>query len=53
MKRVFNMNILHVVPSFAPCFSARGVVNASYQYPKQVEKGHDVCAYTTDGYKKD
>ncbi|WP_407423118.1 glycosyltransferase [Methanobrevibacter sp.] len=44
------MNILHIVPSFAPCFSAGGVVNASYQIAKkQVEKGHDVCVYTTDG----
>lgn len=49
MKKVFNMNILHVVPSFAPCFSAGGVVNASYQIAKkQVEKGHSVCVYTTD-----
>lgn len=43
------MNILHVVPSFAPCFSHGGVVNASYQIAKkQVENGHDVCVYTTD-----
>lgn len=43
------MNILHVVPSFAPCFSAGGVVNASYQIAKkQVENGHDVSVYTTD-----
>ena len=43
------MNILHVVPSFAPCFSAGGVVNASYQLAKkQVERGHDVYVYTTD-----
>ncbi|AMD18125.1 glycosyl transferase GT4 family protein [Methanobrevibacter sp. YE315] len=43
------MNILHVVPSFAPCFSAGGVVNASYQIAKkQVEKGHNVSVYTTD-----
>ena len=43
------MNILHVVPSFAPCFSHGGVVNASYQIAKkQVEDGHDVTVYTTD-----
>lgn len=43
------MNILHVVPSFAPCFSAGGVVNASYQIAKkQVEAGHKVTVYTTD-----
>ena len=49
MKRVFKMNILHVVPSFAPCFTHGGVVNASYQIAKkQVEKGHNVTVYTTD-----
>jgi glycosyltransferase involved in cell wall biosynthesis len=49
MKRVFEMRILHVVPSFAPCFSHGGVVNASYQIAKkQVENGHEVCVYTTD-----
>lgn len=43
------MNILHVVPSFAPCFSHGGVVNASYQIAKkQVEAGHNVSVYTTD-----
>ncbi|MBQ6512764.1 glycosyltransferase [Methanobrevibacter sp.] len=43
------MKILHVVPSFTPCFSAGGVVNASYQMAKQqVKNGHDVCVYTTD-----
>ncbi|WP_407415993.1 glycosyltransferase [Methanobrevibacter sp.] len=43
------MKILHVVPSFAPCFSHGGVVNASYQIAKkQVENGHDVTVYTTD-----
>ena len=43
------MKILHVVPSFAPCFAHGGVVNASYQIAKkQVEKGHEVCVYTTD-----
>ena len=43
------MRILHVVPSFAPCFSHGGVVNASYQIAKkQVENGHDVTVYTTD-----
>ncbi len=43
------MNILHIVPSFAPCFSHGGVVNASYQIAKkQVENGHDVTVYTTD-----
>jgi glycosyltransferase involved in cell wall biosynthesis len=43
------MNILHVVPSFAPCFSHGGVVNASYQIAKkQVENGHNVSVYTTD-----
>ena len=43
------MNILHVVPSFAPCFAHGGVVNASYQIAKkQVENGHDVHVYTTD-----
>ncbi len=45
----FKMNILHVVPSFAPCFSHGGVVNASYQIAKkQVEAGHNVSVYTTD-----
>lgn len=49
MKKVFSMNILHVVPSFAPCFSHGGVVNASYQIAKkQVEAGHKVTVYTTD-----
>ena len=43
------MKILHVVPSFAPCFAHGGVVNASYQIAKkQVEAGHDVSVYTTD-----
>ena len=43
------MNILHVVPSFAPCFAHGGVVNASYQIAKkQVEEGHNVTVYTTD-----
>ncbi|MDO5814208.1 MAG: glycosyltransferase [Methanobrevibacter sp.] len=43
------MNILHVVPSFAPCFSHGGVVNASYQIAKkQVEACHNVSVYTTD-----
>lgn len=43
------MKILHVVPSFAPCFAHGGVVNASYQIAKkQVEDGHDVTVYTTD-----
>lgn len=43
------MKILHVVPSFAPCFAHGGVVNASYQIAKkQVEAGHEVCVYTTD-----
>jgi glycosyltransferase involved in cell wall biosynthesis len=37
------------VPSFAPCFSHGGVVNASYQIAKkQVEMGHNVTVYTTD-----
>ena len=49
MKEVFKMNILHVVPSFVPCFSHGGVVNASYQIAKkQVENGHNVSVYTTD-----
>ena len=49
MRRVFKMRILHVVPSFAPCFAHGGVVNASYQIAKkQVEDGHDVTVYTTD-----
>lgn len=49
MKRVFKMNILHVVTYFTPCFSAGGVVNAAYQIAKkQVEEGHNVCVYTTD-----
>lgn len=44
-----KMKILHVVPSFVPCFSAGGVVNAAYQIAKkQVEQGHDVSVYTTD-----
>ncbi|WP_458453205.1 glycosyltransferase [Methanobrevibacter sp.] len=43
------MKILHVVPSFVPCYSHGGVVNASYQIArKQVENGHEVCVYTTD-----
>lgn len=46
---VFKMNILHIVPSFAPCFSHGGVVNASYQIAKkQVQNGHNVAVYTTD-----
>lgn len=49
MRRVFKMRILHVVPSFAPCFAHGGVVNASYQIAKkQVEDGHEVTVYTTD-----
>ena len=49
MRRLFKMRILHVVPSFAPCFAHGGVVNASYQIAKkQVEEGHDVTVYTTD-----
>ena len=47
------MNILHVVPAFAPCFSAGGVVNAAYQIAKkQVEMGHNVCVFTTDSCKE-
>ncbi|WP_405292738.1 glycosyltransferase [Methanobrevibacter sp.] len=47
------MNILHVVPSFAPCFAHGGVVNASYQIAKkQLEAGHDVSVYTTDSCDK-
>lgn len=47
------MNILHIVPSFAPCFSAGGVVNASYQIAKkQVASGHNVTVYTTDSCKE-
>ena len=43
------MNILHVVPSFVPCYSHGGVVNASYQIAKkQAESGHNVSVYTTD-----
>ena len=43
------MKILHIVPSFVPCYSHGGVVNASYQIgKKQVENGHDVSVYTTD-----
>lgn len=46
------MKILHVVPSFAPCFSAGGVVNSSYKIAKkQAENGHDVTVYTTDSCK--
>ena len=53
MKKVFKMRILHVVPSFAPCFSHGGVVNASYQIAKkQVEAGHDVTVYTTDSCRE-
>lgn len=49
MKKVFKMNILHVVPSFVPCYSHGGVVNASYQIAKkQAENGHNVTVYTTD-----
>ena len=47
------MNILHVVPAFAPCFSAGGVVNAAYQIAKkQVEMGNNVCVFTTDSCKE-
>ena len=47
------MNILHVVTYFAPCFSAGGVVNASYEIAKkQVEDGHSVSVYTTDSCQK-
>ena len=43
------MNILHIAHTFAPCFSAGGVVNSSYQIAKkQVENGHNVHVYTTD-----
>ena len=53
MRKVFKMNILHVVPSFVPCYSHGGVVNASYQIAKkQVENGHNVCVYTTDSCTK-
>ena len=49
---MITMNILHVVPSFAPCFSAGGVVNSSYKIAKkQAEKGHNVVVYTTDSCK--
>ena len=48
-RKVFKMKILHVVPSFVPCYSHGGVVNASYQIAKkQAENGHDVTVYTTD-----
>ncbi|KZX09873.1 glycosyltransferase [Methanobrevibacter filiformis] len=43
------MKILHVVPSFYPCFAAGGVVNASYQIAKkQAELGNEVAVITTD-----
>ncbi|MCL2116019.1 MAG: glycosyltransferase [Methanobrevibacter sp.] len=46
------MDILHVVPSFYPCLSAGGVVNASYQLSKkQVERGNKVSVFTTDSCK--
>lgn len=46
------MDILHVVPSFYPCLSAGGVVNASYQLSKkQSEKGNKVSVFTTDSCK--
>lgn len=46
---MITMNILHIAHSFAPCFSAGGVVGASYQIAKkQVENGHNVHVYTTD-----
>jgi len=46
------MDILHVVPSFYPCLSAGGVVNASYQLSKkQVEAGNKVSVFTTDSCK--
>ena len=47
------MDILHVVPSFYPCLSAGGVVNASYNLSKkQAEKGKNVSVFTTDSCKK-
>ncbi|MDR2967074.1 MAG: glycosyltransferase [Methanobacteriaceae archaeon] len=46
------MDILHIVPSFYPCLSAGGVVNASYQLSrKQVEKRNKVSVFTTDSCK--
>lgn len=52
-NQVFKMNILHVVPSFVPCYSHGGVVNASYQIAKkQVENGHNVVVYTTDSCRE-
>lgn len=47
------MKILHVVPTFYPCLSAGGVVNAVYQLAKkQVQEGNDVSVFTTDGCKE-
>ena len=46
---MISMKILHIAHSFAPCFSAGGVVGSSYQIAKkQVENGHEVYVYTTD-----
>ncbi|MCL2156871.1 MAG: glycosyltransferase [Methanobrevibacter sp.] len=48
-----EMDILHIVPTFYPCLSAGGVVNASYQLSiKQEEKGNGVSVFTTDSCKK-
>jgi glycosyltransferase involved in cell wall biosynthesis len=50
---VFKMNVLHVVPSFYPCLSSGGVVNASYQLAKQqVAQGKNVSVLTTDSCTK-
>lgn len=37
------MNILHIIPSFVPCYSIGGAVNASYQIAKnQAKMRHEV-----------
>lgn len=47
------MKILHVTPYFKPSWEAGGPPRSVYEISKsQVESGHDVTVFTTDGFKK-
>ena len=47
------MKILHVTPYFKPSWEAGGPPRSVYEISKsQVESGHEVTVFTTDGFKK-
>ena len=46
------MKILHVAHFFYPCFSAGGVVNASFQIASKQKEGNEVKVYSSDSCKE-